>query len=284
MALPSYSFRLSQHGLDLDTRGTHARGWTSACRAATTANIVISSALNAGDTIDGVTLDAGDRVLVKDQTTGSQNGIYVVGPTPVRAEDYDTEDKVLGTVVSIIEGTTNAGTSWRCTNTAAGIGTTALTFAAFGGGGGGGGTLSDVLAAGNDVDGQLIVGDDGGGNLAVLQMAGWAKLYGADMGAGDNGGYVEVYGGSGNGGAGGADLVIDGGYGDSTGGSVWAVAGGAKAGSNANGGDINLQPGAKQGTGRNGLVIIPLNRLPTSDPGVQGAIYRDGSGNLKVSL
>ena len=53
-------------------------------RCATTANITIATALNAGDSIDGVTLAAGDRVLVKNQTTASQNGIYIVSDSPAR--------------------------------------------------------------------------------------------------------------------------------------------------------------------------------------------------------
>ena len=53
-------------------------------RCATTANITIASALNAGDSIDGVVLAEGDRVLVKNQSTASQNGIYIAGGTPAR--------------------------------------------------------------------------------------------------------------------------------------------------------------------------------------------------------
>src|SRR5690348_17091598 len=52
------------------------------CRAATTANITISTALNNADVLDGVTLATGDRVLVKNQTTEKENGIYIVGVTP----------------------------------------------------------------------------------------------------------------------------------------------------------------------------------------------------------
>ena len=44
---------------------------------ASTANAVIASALENGDAIDGVTLATGDRVLLKNQSTGSENGIYV---------------------------------------------------------------------------------------------------------------------------------------------------------------------------------------------------------------
>ncbi len=107
------------------------------CRAATTANITIATALNNGDSLDGLTLATGDRVLVKDQSTGALNGIYVAGPTPARAFDMDQDylspvvaKEVVGAVVPVTEGTANAGTFWRCTNIGLPvIGTTAITFA-----------------------------------------------------------------------------------------------------------------------------------------------------------
>ena len=100
-------------------------------RVATTANIAIATALNVGDTIDGVTLADGDRVLVKDQSTGSQNGIYVAGATPVRAYDVSTDDPAFGYLVFVTEGTANGQTIWRNTNTSAPtIGTTAITYSA----------------------------------------------------------------------------------------------------------------------------------------------------------
>jgi hypothetical protein len=111
--------------------------WKQPCRVATTANVTISTALNAGDSIDGVTLAAGDRVLVKDQSTGSQNGIYLAGVTPIRDFDMDQDattsvpaSEVMGAIVYVIAGSTNGGTLWRNTNTTAPVlGTNALTFA-----------------------------------------------------------------------------------------------------------------------------------------------------------
>jgi hypothetical protein len=84
----------------------------AAVRVATTANITIASDLNAGDTIDGVTLVAGDRVLVKNQNTASQNGIYVAGASPARSTDFDNLspiDEINGAIVAVQEGTENAG-------------------------------------------------------------------------------------------------------------------------------------------------------------------------------
>jgi len=89
------------------------------CRAATTANITISTALNNGDTLDGVTLATDDRVLVKNQSTDSQNGIYIVGATPVRAYDLSTDDPSFGFLVYVRQGTTNGKTLWKNIQTAA---------------------------------------------------------------------------------------------------------------------------------------------------------------------
>jgi len=88
--------------------------------------------------IDGVALALGDRVLVKDQTTALQNGIYTVtniGGTAVnwvltRAADFDSPSQIArGDVVNIISGTVNAVTSWMLTSSVATVGTDSITFA-----------------------------------------------------------------------------------------------------------------------------------------------------------
>ena len=100
------------------------------CRVATTANITIATALNSGDTIDGVTLADGDRVLVWKQTTASENGIYVVDALPFRATDFDEDAEVLaGTLVSVTEGTTNGDNLYMMTtNNPVTVGSTGITF------------------------------------------------------------------------------------------------------------------------------------------------------------
>jgi len=108
-------------------------------RVATTAAINISSDLQNGDAIDGVTLATGDRVLVKNQSSGAENGIYVVVATGVasRSTDADTSAEVTsGMFTFVTEGSTNADSGWvLSTNDTITLGTTALTFAQFSGAG-----------------------------------------------------------------------------------------------------------------------------------------------------
>lgn len=85
-------------------------------RAATTANVTIATALNSGDTVDGVTLAAGDLVLVKDQVSAAENGVYRASATPARAAAYSTYDAHAGIVVSVKEGTLNGDTIFTCTS------------------------------------------------------------------------------------------------------------------------------------------------------------------------
>ena len=105
-------------------------------RAATTANITLSNT----QTIDGVALSVGDRVLVKDQTTGSENGIYVVASGAwTRATDFDNSPDIEvspGTFFFVEEGTTQADNGYVVSNdTAITIGTTAIVFSQFSGAG-----------------------------------------------------------------------------------------------------------------------------------------------------
>lgn len=104
------------------------------CRTATTANITLSGL----QTIDGVTVVAGDRVLVKDQSTGSANGIYVAASGAwSRASDFDAgADVVEGAFTFVEEGTANGDSGWvLVTDGTITIGTTALAFTQFSGAG-----------------------------------------------------------------------------------------------------------------------------------------------------
>ena len=106
-------------------------------RVATTANITIASDLNVGDTIDGVTLADGDRVLVKDQSSGEENGIYIAGSSPVRSADANTSAEVTsGMFCFVEEGTVNGDNGFvLTTNDTITLDTTALTFVQFSGAG-----------------------------------------------------------------------------------------------------------------------------------------------------
>lgn len=106
-------------------------------RVATTANITIATALNVGDTIDGVTLADGDRVLVKNQSTGSENGIYTAGSSPVRSTDANVSaDVTSGMFCFVEEGTVNGDNGFvLTTNDPITLDTTALTFTQFNGAG-----------------------------------------------------------------------------------------------------------------------------------------------------
>jgi hypothetical protein len=85
-------------------------------RVATTGNVVISTALNSGDVVDGVTLANGDRVLVQKQTTKSENGIWVAGSVPARATDADGGGELSGgTMVYVEEGVLNGDRAMRIT-------------------------------------------------------------------------------------------------------------------------------------------------------------------------
>jgi hypothetical protein len=100
------------------------------CRSATTANISLATDLQNGDTLDGVTLATDDRVLVKNQTTNTENGIYVVvaSGTASRDPDFDTVAELAGQLTIIKEGTTNADTLWLCTTDSGTIGSATITF------------------------------------------------------------------------------------------------------------------------------------------------------------
>jgi hypothetical protein len=103
-------------------------------RVATTGNITLS----APQTIDGVSVIAGDRVLVKNQTTASANGIYVVNAGAwTRSADADSNaDVTSGMFTFVEEGTTNADSGWvLTTNNPITLDTTALAFTQFSGAG-----------------------------------------------------------------------------------------------------------------------------------------------------
>lgn len=108
--------------------------WKAPARGASTANI---AALTGTMTLDGVALIAGDRVLVKNQTTASANGVYVVAAGAwARATDCATAAQLVNMAIYIEEGTTQADTGWvMTTNAPITVGTTNLVYVQFTGAG-----------------------------------------------------------------------------------------------------------------------------------------------------
>ena len=108
-------------------------------RVATTANGTLATAFANGQTVDGVTLATNDRILIKNQSTGSENGIYTVNASgaPTRATDFDSNSEVTGGAFFFVEeGTANADNGFALTNDGAiTVGTTALVFTQFSGAG-----------------------------------------------------------------------------------------------------------------------------------------------------
>jgi len=106
---------------------------------ATTGPINLATDLNTGDVIDGHTLETGDRVLVKNQVTGSENGIYVVSAsgTAQRSLDADTNAEVTsGLFTFVTNGTSYGDTGWvLATDNPITLGTTSLSFVQFSGAG-----------------------------------------------------------------------------------------------------------------------------------------------------
>jgi hypothetical protein len=105
--------------------------WKQSVACATTANITLSGE----QTIDGVTT-SGSRVLVRSQSTASQNGIYVSGDGSwTRATDADAGAELVNATVFVEGGTTYADTQWTCTNNSITIGSTSITWAQVSGSG-----------------------------------------------------------------------------------------------------------------------------------------------------
>jgi hypothetical protein len=110
--------------------------WKDEVRAATTTAGTISTGYAAGQVIDGVTLATGDRILIKDQATATENGIYTVNASgaPTRATDADTTAELNNATVKVTSGTTNANGTFTQTFANPVVGTSSLTFVAAAGG------------------------------------------------------------------------------------------------------------------------------------------------------
>jgi len=121
--------------------------WKEAAHVATTGNITLSGT----QTIDGIALSVGQRVLVKDQTDKKTNGIYVVSSGAwSRASDADTAAELAKATIFVEAGSTQANTGWTCSNSSITEWTTDIEFSQFSGSGTyTGGIGIDII--GNDI-------------------------------------------------------------------------------------------------------------------------------------
>lgn len=151
--------------------GATVTSWKQSVRVATTAAGTLASSFENGDTVDGVTLATGNRILIKNQATASENGIYTVNASgaPTRATDADSGSEMLGAIIPVEEGTVNAERTFRCTNNATiTLGSTNLTFI----------ELQDIAAAGSQGD-ILYRGANGWARLAAGTSGQFLKTLGA---------------------------------------------------------------------------------------------------------
>lgn len=146
--------------VDSVAQGLDVKG---SCRVGTTANISLSGT----QTIDGVAVIAGDRVLVKNQSSAAENGIYVVAAGSwARATDADTWSELVGAFTFVEEGTVNDNSGWVCTSPAGGtLGVTAVTWEQFSGAGqitAGAGMFKsgNTLNVGTASSSRIVVGTD----------------------------------------------------------------------------------------------------------------------------
>lgn len=127
--------------------------WKQAVRVATTGAGTLASDFENGDTIDGVILVTGDRILIKDQAAATENGIYIVNASgaPTRSSDMNVAAEFPSATVAVSAGTVNADTQWVCTNNSVIIGITSITFVAVGGTSYIG-TTNRITVTGNQID------------------------------------------------------------------------------------------------------------------------------------
>lgn len=168
--------------------------WKDSCRCSSASNINLSSP---GASIDGVTMAVNDRVLVRSQSTGSQNGIYIWNGAAVamtRALDASTSDELEQAVVTVEEGT-SAGTTYRQTAVNFVIESGTVTFSTFGTSVGAA-TESTAGIAELATQAETDTGTDDARIVTPLKLAnyaGRAKRYATDVGDGSNTSYTVTH-------------------------------------------------------------------------------------------
>lgn len=262
-----------------------AISWKNPVVVATVTAGTLATDFENGDTVNGVTLATGDRILIKDQASGVENGIYTVNVTgaPTRATDLDTGASAAGIAVIATEGTVNSDTAYVCMNDDGSdvVGTDALVFAAFG---------SSTPAAGNTGDIQYNSGTDtfaaatlsdftftdnaSTPNLAVGVEAGTFSLNAQNATtAATTGSTLTLNAGNGNTTAAGGSINLNGGTGGATGdgGQVRMISGNG-GGTSGNAGDAIVSGGIPT-DGNGGNILISASDGVGTD--------RDG-GNVTI--
>lgn len=103
-----------------------------AVRVATTSAGTLATSFANGQTVDGVVLATNDRILIKNQSSGQENGIYIVQSSgaPVRSIDADTATDIADAVVYVSQWTVNADTGWKLVTDSITLNTTPLVWTA----------------------------------------------------------------------------------------------------------------------------------------------------------
>ena len=201
-------------------------------RLLVTTNVNIANALENGDTLDGETLVTGDRVALAGQSTGSQNGVYVVPASGAasRASDADTSDELIGARFEIYDGT-HAGEVWGVKNTSAiTVGSTAI-------------SIGQFLTA-NPVAAEVIAGRLGEASLAdaIAGKADIADVEGSIAASVRDGCYIDFVGGT--------KIVRD------------VVAGTTNASALVGDGITFTRSGTKKVVGPSGKMVVVSNDIP----------------------
>lgn len=99
-------------------------------RVATTANGTLATAFANGQVVDGITLVTGNLILLKNQSTQAENGVYTVNASgaPTRATWMDSAAEIDGVYVAVEDGTANAGTLWITVSEVTTLNTDAIVF------------------------------------------------------------------------------------------------------------------------------------------------------------
>jgi hypothetical protein len=270
--------------LEVQLRDSCKYATAAALPANTSGATTITGTTNAALSIDGVAVSVGDRILVKDETSTANNGIYNVTATGsvsavfilTRSTDYNSSSDInVGDIVPILLGTQLANTSWIQKSTVATIGTSPITFEAaagtivsetfitsgtwkkpanakfvnillIGGGAGGGGGAKNVGGTSQSVS---LSGGGGGGGGGVFESTFAASIFASSVSVTIG---AQAFGGAGaasdgNGTSGGAGGITSfGSYVQATGGSAGA---GGKTSTNAGvtGGAYNGNTGGSAG-------------------------------------